>query len=313
MKLAICIENYVNYRRSLGVCFHSEKVRLHAFRKAMGNIDINRVRPKAVRQHLDGKGPVTTFWLCKYYTLAGFYKFAITHGFVTKSPLPITKPRPPAKFVPYIFSIDDVRSLLIAVDERHEEDWLIRPCTVRTLLLLLYGTGLRIGEALALNVDDVDLNNRILAVYQTKFYKNRLVPIGTDLQGLLMRYQKKHHHRSRKAGDQPFLIDRNGGRILRQTAELVYKRIREYVGLKRPPGFKFHPRLHDFRATFAVNRLVSWYRQGENVQRLLPHLATYLGHRSIRETQQYLHLTSENAQEAGLRFLKYALPREQHD
>jgi len=313
MKLATCIENYVNYRRSLGVCFHSEKVRLCAFSKAMGKIDITRVTPKAVRQHLDGKGPITTYWLCKYYTLTGFYKYAISHGFITQSPLPITKPRPPANFVPYIFSIDDMRALLRSADERHEEDWFIRPYTVRTLLLLLYGTGLRISEALALNVEDVDLTHRVLTVRQTKFYKSRLVPIGKDLHGLLMRYKKKHHCRSKQAGEQPFLVDRDGRRILRQTAELVYKRIREYVGLKRPPGFKFHPRLHDLRATFAVNRLVSWYRQGENVQRLLPHLATYLGHRSICETQKYLNLTTENAQEAGLRFLKYALPREQHD
>jgi len=295
MKLATCIENYVNYRRSMDVCFHGEQVRLRAFSKAMGNIDITRVTPNAVRQYLDGKGPITTNWLVKYYTLTGFYRFAISRDCVTQSPLPITKPRPPAKFVPYIFSIDDMRALLRAADERHEEQWLIRPYTVRTLLLLLYGTGLRISEVLALNVDDVDLGHRILTIRQTKFYKSRLVPIGTDLHGLLMRYQQKHHCHSEQAPDQPFLADRNGCRILRQTAELVYKRIREYVGLKRPPGFKFHPRLHDLRATFAVNRIVSWYRQGENVQRLLPHLATYLGHRSIRETQKYLNLTSENA------------------
>jgi integrase len=69
--------------------------------------------------------------------------------------------------------------------------------------------------------------------------------------------------------------------------------------------------LHDLRHTFAVNRLVSWYQEGKNVQRLLPHLSTYLGHGSIRETQNYLALTSELAQEAGLRFLAYALPKNQ--
>lgn len=313
MKLATCIDNYVNYRRSMGVCFHGERVRLHAFRKAMGNIDITRVTPNAVRRYLDGKGPITTFWLSKYYTLTGFYRFAISRSFVTKSPLPLTKPRPTATFVPYIFSIDDMRALLRAADERHQEDWLIQPCTIRTLLLLLYGTGLRISEALALNVEDVDLDHRIMTISETKFYKSRLVPVGTDIHGLLVCYHHMHHCQYNRSNHQPFLVDRNGHRILRQTAELVYKSIREYVGLRRSPGFKFHPRLHDLRATFAVNRIVSWYRQGENVQRLLPHLSVYLGHRSIRETQKYLNLTSENAQEAGLRFLKYALPREKYE
>jgi len=312
MKLAVCVESYVNYRRSLGVCFHGEQVRLRAFAKAMGDVGIASVTPQAVRRYLDGNGPITPFWLSKYHTLTGFYRYAISRGYVANSPLPITKPRPAAKFVPYIYSVDDVRSLLRAADERHEEDWLLRPRSVRTLLLLLYGTGLRISEALALNLGDTDLDERVLTIRQTKFYKSRLVPIGSDVHGLLLRYRQQHHPRRTSAADNPFLVDRHGKRVLRQTAELVFYRIRNYAGLQRPPEFKFRPRLHDFRHTFAVNRLVSWYRQGQNVQRLLPNLATYLGHHSVHETQVYLNLTSDLSQEAGLRFLRYALPRE-HD
>ena len=310
MKLCACIEQYVNYRRSLGACFHGEQVRLRAFGKAMGDIDLTDVEPEVVRRYLDGTGPITSFWLSKYHTLTGFYRFAISRSHVTSSPLPTTKPQPTAKFVPYIFSVADMRLLLRAADERHEEDWLLRPITVRTLLLLLYGAGLRISEALALNRNAVDLDNRILTIRQTKFYKSRLVPVGADLHDVLLRYREQDHRRVNRADDDPFLVDQNGRRILRQTAELAYKAIREYVGLERPPGFKFRPRLHDLRHTFALNRLVSWYREGKNVQRLLPHLATYLGHRSVRETQRYLNLTSELSHEAGLRFLQYALPRE---
>ena len=75
----------------------------------------------------------------------------------------------------------------------------------------------------------------------------------------------------------------------------------------------FRLRLHDFCHTFAMNRLVSWYRQGKNVQRLLPHLSTYLGHCSVEETQRYLCMTSELTMEAGLRFLKYAIPGGSHE
>jgi integrase/recombinase XerD len=312
MKLSACIESYVNYRRSLGVCFHGEQVRLRTFGGVMGDIEVARVTQAAVRRYLDGKGPVTSFWLSKYHTLTGLFRFAISRGHIVNSPLPVTKPRPTATFVPYIYSLDDMRALLRATDERHEEDWLVRPSTVRTLLLLLYGTGLRISEALALNLNEVDLADRILTVRQTKFYKSRLVPFGEDVHGLLHRYHQLHHRRGTHAGDRPFLMDRNERRILRQTAELVFYRIRDYAGLRRAPGFKFRPRLHDLRHTFAVNRLVSWYQEGQNVQRLLPHLSTYLGHRSVKETQPYLNLTSDVAHEAGLRFLSYALPREHH-
>jgi integrase len=310
MKLSACLDDYVSYRRSLGVCFHGEQVRLRTFGRMMGDIDVAEVQPEAVRRYLEGTGPITTHWLVKYHTLTGFFRFAIARGQAVSSPLPTSKPRPPAKLVPYIYSVAEMQKLLRAADERLEEDCLVRPTTFRTLLLLLYGTGLRISEALALNVGEVDLQERVLTIRETKFYKSRLVPIGDDLHGLLLRY-RRNQPQAKPAEDQPFLVDRAGRRILRQTAELVFKRIREYIGLRRPPEFKFHPRLHDLRHTFAVNRLVSWYQEGKNVQRLLPHLSTYLGHGSIRETQNYLALTSELAQEAGLRFLAYALPKNQ--
>jgi len=229
------------------------------------------------------------------------------------APLPPRPPKPPAEFIPYIYSEQDVRALLDAVDARYEEDWLVRPQTVRTLLLLLYGTGLRISEALALKSTDVDLAEAILTIRETKFYKSRLVPMGADLVGVLRHYRDQQGGKRARAPHDPFLSDHQGRPILRQTAELVFKRVREQAGLERPTCRTFRPRLHDFRHTFAMNRLVSWYREGKNVQRLLPHLSTYLGHRSVNETQRYLNMTAELTMQAGLRFLKYAMPGGSHE
>jgi site-specific recombinase XerD len=312
MKLDACIEEYVTYRRSLGVGLHSAQVHLRAFATAMGDIEVARVNPKAVRRFLDGVGSTKMWWLRKHGTLTSFFRYAIRRGYTSESPLPTIKPRPSTRFVPYIYSLDDMRALLQAAGERHHEGWLLRPDTVRTLLLLLYGTGLRGGEAIRLNIEDVDLDDRVLTIRQTKFYKSRLVPIGTDLHGVLLNYRREHHrqHCRRAApNDCPFLVDRNGRRVLLQTAEIVFSRIREYAGVKRPPDCRYQPRLHDLRHTFAVNRLLSWYREGKNVQNLLPHLATYLGHHSMHETQHYLSITSELWHEAALRFLQYASPR----
>jgi len=308
MTLSRCIDEYVRHRRSLGVCFHGEQVRLSAFVKSVGDLALADVTPEAVRRYLDGSGPVTQGWFCRFHTVTGFYRFAITRQYVDRSPMPPRPPKPPAEFIPYIYSETDMRALLTAVDARYEEDWLVRPQTVRTLLLLLYATGLRISEALALTMADVDLHEAILTIRETKFYKSRLVPIGADLLDVLVRYRDQHPARSARRPDVSFLSDRHGQPILRQTAELVFKRVREQAGLERPACRTFRPRLHDLRHTFALNRLVSWYREGKNVQRLLPHLATYLGHRSVNETQRYLNMTAELTMEAGLRFLKYAMP-----
>jgi site-specific recombinase XerD len=289
------------------VCFHGEEVRLRAFIKAVGDVELEKISPGAVRRYVDGTGPVTRNWFCKYHTLTGFYRFAINRQFVGRSPLPTSKPQEPPEFVPYIYSQEDMRALLDAVDARHQSDWLVEPRTMRTLLLLLYAAGLRPSEPLRLNVADVDLGEGILTIRETKFHKTRLVPVGSDMLGVLRRYRDRQHDRRGRAPDDPFLVNCKGQRILLQTAELVFKRIREQAGIRRPPGTSYQPRLHDFRHTFAMTRLITWYREGKNVQRLLPHLATYLGHRSVRETQRYLNMTSELLQQAGLRFLKYAI------
>jgi integrase/recombinase XerD len=313
MTLSACINEYVRHRRSLGVHFHGEQVQLSAFAKSVGDIALTDVTPDAVRRYLDGKGPVTQAWFARFHTVTGFYRFAIRRQYVDRSPLPSHPPKPPAEFIPYIYSELDMRALLEAVDARYEEDWLVRPTTIRTLLLLLYATGLRISEALALTHADVDLAEAILTIRETKFYKSRLVPIGVDLVGVLVRYRDYPDKKPTRRPEAPFLVDRDGRRILRQTAELVFKRVREQAGLERPTCRTFRPRLHDFRHTFALNRLVSWYREGKNVQRLLPHLSTYLGHRSVKETQRYLTMTADLTMEAGLRFLKYAIPGGSHE
>src|SRR5712692_3760430 len=139
------------------------------------------------------------------------------------------------------------------------------------------------------------------------------MPIAANLLDILVRSRDQHTARPARRPDVSFLSDRHGRLIRRQTAELVFKRVREQAGLERPACRTFRPRLHDFRHTFAMNRLISWYRQGKNVQRLLPHLSTYLGHCSVKETQRYLCMTSELTMEAGLRFLKYAIPGGSHE
>ena len=314
MTLSACINEYVRHRRSLGVQFHGEQVQLAAFAKSVGDVSLTDITPEAVRRYLDGNGPVTRAWFSRFHTVTGYYRFAIRRQYLDRSPpLPPRPPKPAAEFIPSIYSESDMRALLDAIDARHEEDWLVRPTTVRTLLLLLYATGLRISEALALTNADTDLAEAILTIRETKFYKSRLVPIGADLVGVLTRYRDQPYKKPGRRPDEPFLIDRDGRRILRQTAELIFKRVREQAGLERPSCRTFQPRLHDFRHTFALNRLVSWYREGKNVQRLLPHLSTYLGHHSVNETQRYLNMTAELTMQAGLRFLKYAIPGGPHE
>jgi len=132
------------------------------------------------------------------------------------------------------------------------------------------------------------------------------VPLGADLINVLTGYAIKRRSEHPAQPDAPFFASRTGKRITLRAADGIFSRLRLLAGVRRSDGGRFQPRLHDLRHAFAVHRLVSWYRQGADVQRLLPQLATYLGHVHIAATQRYLTMTPELLREASKRFEKYA-------
>jgi len=318
MKLAQVVEDYVTLKRATGLRFRSAAVSLNAFARAAGPIDVDDVGQDTVEKFLNGAGPIRSSWHLKYYTLAGLFRFAIQRGLVSTWPLPSRLPKRPAYAKPYIYSAEELRRMLdatAALDVVHPKGHTaasIPALTFRTLILLLYGAGLRLGEALALTVKDVDLTAGTLVVRNTKFFKTRLLPIGPKLAAALGHYAERRLALiDRSPSANAFLLRRRGIAISRATAERYFTIIRSRLGLARRDGAYFQPRLHDLRHTFAVQRLVAWYRQGADVQRQLPKLSTYLGHISLVETQHYLIMTPDLLREAGQRFERYVHPEGQ--
>ena len=111
----------------------------------------------------------------------------------------------------------------------------------------------------------------------------------------------------------PFLTTRAGRRLEHRALQNAFERLRERAGVRRTDGARYQPRLHDLRHTFAVHRLTSWYRQGADVQKLLPVLSVYLGHAHLSSTQAYLSMTPELLQQANRRFERYAGKEAEHD
>lgn len=253
---------------------------------------------------LAGNGPITAFWHRKLNALRGFYRFAIARGYTISSPLPLTVPKEPRTFVPYIYSREEMKRLLAATADRERCN--LSSLTCRTLLLLLYGTGLRIGEAVGLNLADVDLDSGILCIRESKFYRTRLVPTGPDLTSVLAQYAAERNKWPPLNPDAAFLLTKRGQRLSRAGAEYAFKQLRERAQVRRDDSARYQPRLHDLRHTYTVTRLVSWYREGADVQHLLPQLATYLGHVDIASTQHYLTMTPELLRQASSRFERYA-------
>jgi integrase len=172
---------------------------------------------------------------------------------------------------------------------------------------------LRRGEALRLSVTDADLANALLTIRNTKFFKSRRIPISADLTTVLRDYAhwRSISHPSADATS-TFFLDKRGEAVHRCALDNAFKRLRKHVGVRRCDGGRFQPRLHDLRHTFAVHRLISWYRQGADVQRLVYHLSVYLGHDCLAHTQVYLTMIPELLEQAGTRFARYAGKEDGH-
>jgi integrase/recombinase XerD len=175
------------------------------------------------------------------------------------------------------------------------------PRTCRTLLILIYTTGLRIGEVRGLRLHDVDLRQRVLTIRNTKFGKSRLVPFSNGLLPILRDY---HRERLRLFGepapDAPFFVGQFGGSLGYTSINTIWRQLRRHAGLGGDG-----PRIHDLRHSFATLRLAAWYREGADVQAKLPLLSTYLGHVSPASTQRYLTILPETKLAASERFRRY--------
>jgi integrase/recombinase XerD len=306
MNLQMICQRYVAFRKTLGDRFVVNGNQLKAFCRAMGpEIDIADVSPEKVNVFLVGDGPLTTTWYVKHNALRGFYRYAISRGFVKTSPLPLTIPKLPP-FKPYIYSPAELRRILDSTEacpRRRLSD--LDASVMRALILLMYGAALRTSEVLSLTVRDVDLADAVLTIRNSKFFKSRLVPLGPNTVRVLAEYSRRHDSRSRKPDD-PFFVDRNSKQIPLHKLERAFKHIRKHAGLHRDGGPRCQPRLHDLRHTSAVHRLTSWYREGKDVQKLLPQLSVYMGHRLLAATQVYLSMTPNLLHQASLRFERYA-------
>jgi integrase/recombinase XerD len=308
-------KHYIAFRRTLGEKFQTNESILRAFCQLVRpETSITDIDVEIVATFLNGRGSITSGWFKRYQALNGFFRFAISRGHLTETLLPKVLPKQPPPFVPHIYTRDEIRRLLDAIPSRHNYRDLIKPDTLRAILLLLYGAGLRVREALTLSVTDVDLPNALITIRDTKFFKSRLVPLGQQLVGILAEYASRRaasHPGKHKEG--PFFLDRRGAAILLQTMDKTFKRLRGHAGIRRSDDARYQPRLHDLRHSFAVHRLIRWYQRGADVQRLIYHLSVYLGHVHLRHTQVYLTMTPELLQHAGSLFQRYASKEGGHE
>jgi integrase len=200
----------------------------------------------------------------------------------------------------HIFSEREIQAMLCAARALPPSGSL-RANTYFTLFGLLYTTGLRGGEAFALNVGNVDLEREQLFVHRGKFGKSRWVPFSASTTRALRHYLQERSRVVPAGAQSPFFITPTARRHYHTNVDYAFRDVLKRCALrggKGSPG----PSVHHLRHSFACNRLLAWHRAGQDVGALLPALATYLGHVNLASTQVYLQPTAELLEEANQRF-----------
>ena len=193
-------------------------------------------------------------------------------------------PTPRSRRNPYLYHDDDIIALM---DGCHDLTGQIRPFTYATIVGLLSVTGMRSGEVVQLNHDDVDIQQGIITILNSKFGKSRLNPCHDTTRQALAAYVIRRNEHLSGFGSNPFFVSEKGTRISTHTLRETFAKLCGNTGL-RHPGQHHSPRLHDLRHRFAIKTLMQWYREQCDMALCLPRLATWLGHVNISSTYWYL-------------------------
>ena len=305
------LAGYLATRRALGTKLREPGVTLGHFVDLLEAEGAEYVTAeRAVRWATEPKGVQPATWTRRLGAVRQFAKWlCVTDPRTEVPPLSLLKAHHQRK-PPYIFSDQEIEQLMAQASLLPSPTGL-RALTHTTHIGLLASTGLRPGEALALDLQDVDLHSGILSVRWSKFGKSRFVPVHESVRTALTDYAVRRDDARPSRSTKAFLVSERGGRLAHNAARRTFAHLAQAIGIREvTEGRRIGrgPRLQDIRHAFTTKRLVEWYRAGCDVERLMPGLSTYLGHADVHSTYWYiqaipelLHLAAERqaARHAG--------------
>jgi integrase len=235
------------------------------------------------------------WWAFRLSVIRGFAGYL--HALDDRHEVPPTDvlPNRVHRAIPYLYSQEEIAALMAATGSLRGE---LRQATYRTLIGMLAVTGMRVGEAIRLDNNDVDLRHGILTVRGTKFGKSRELPVHATTVDALRSYLRLRDRICPEPVTDAALISPAGTRLIYCNVHSTVRDLRRRVGLL-PRSTACRPRIHDVRHTFAVRTLLGWYQAGAEVQPRLPLLSTYLGHVHPKDTYWYLQAAPELLQIAA--------------
>lgn len=294
--LTKAIEDYLALRRSLGYKLREYGGCLHEFAASLKRRCLPYITSKLAveyasqRQH---EKPVS--WSRRLCIIRGFARYRAGDDPRTEVPAPTLLPFRSRRAKPYLYSEDEIVRLLAAalnIESPHQ----LQSQTYYCFFGLLAVTGMRVGEAINLKPADVNLDEGVITIRGAKFDKTRLVPLHRTTRSVLA-----HYARLREAiypAAPTFFVTSRGTKLEKSNVSRIFRELSRQIGIRGSVA-RHGPRLHDFRHRFAVETLLRWYREGDEVTRRMPVLSTYLGHSHVTGTYWYLTNTPELMVAAG--------------
>lgn len=312
--LAAHVQSYVELHRSLGKEFSFNAHILEdfdGFLRADAVPAIQAVTQDHATRWLRGMTCNASTRRVKARAVRRFFAHLYNCGVIPVNPMlpaSLTEERLPAlSFRPFIFTPQQMAAILDRARLLPRSCFCpLKPQTCHTMLVLLYGLGLRHGEARRLCIRDVDFTRAVLFIRQTKFHKSRYVPFGPKIGACLRQFlDVRRTVLQPLQDDDPLFVTLWRAPVWQRFLMAAFRRILHDLDI---PGTESQrrPRLHDLRHSCAVHRLLRWYREGVDVQSRLPFLSTFLGHVEPRYTAVYLTATAELLREANDRFYRHA-------
>jgi integrase len=292
LNLVLAIETYVKRKRDDGLDYGWCASYLAALSRQVGDVALERVTTREILTFLDGPKASPNTWVEKYHMVHGFFDFWLARGEIDFLPMPVKRKIRPRPFAPYIYTHTEIQLLLKAVRNRQKAARSkIDPFTLRAILIFLYGTGVRAGEAVRLLVEDVDLKKGEISIHGNRFNRSRTIPIGPDLGAVLKEYWDSRRRQGTK--DDHFFQNKEGEGLNYGKLENAFRRLRRISGIRRHDDSRYQPRMYDLRHTFAAHRIAGWIKHGADLNRMLPALAVYMGLTGLRSTERYLLFAPE--------------------
>ncbi|MBK8576308.1 MAG: tyrosine-type recombinase/integrase [Elusimicrobia bacterium] len=305
--LAPLLERFLTLRRRLGYSVDNKALiyvyrELDAFFSFYGLSKPSDIdEPHAFRWMFAIPSQSATTKNIRLQRLRSFCAYLVQIGLLKEDPsrrIPFLRQKPYPK--PHLYSLQELGAMLHVAHRwtsRHNHHF---PGLVMAAFIhLVYASGLRLGEALNLKLKDFDPDENTLALWNTKFHKERLVPLSQDsadrLSHFLFRRSLRYPNQCRP---DDFIFCHKNGQYSRVGMFYLFRNLLREAGLAQKHG----PRIHDLRHTFAVHRLYKWYQDGADPLNKLPDLSTFMGHACFENTQVYLTITKDLLREGDKRF-----------